>query len=175
VGSKEFQLIFISSQERLKVLFFITTGHPAGKTYGTSQAVVQDFGSKAKELGANGISWWALEYTVRSTEMLNAVKYVNTLFSVGDDPQEPTPVPIELEKVANILVDHLTIRTSPELINSPEPGNKRGGLMSSLNDTLKVCGDSVYHDGISWIPVVVYIAEEYNGTKFVDIKEVIKK
>lgn len=149
---------------------YITEDKPlvaAGRAYtgdgGTaSPRTMKYFAQTASELGFDGLSWWVLDQANKLSGLMPALQEINTDLVIPDPP-------IETMKYAKVLDfgNNLNMRLSAQL--ESEQANVRGGLL--MDDRVEIIGDRINRDGVTWLPVKVFIAEEYQGETYVIVEE----
>ena len=148
---------------------YITDNKPliaAGRAYtgdgGTaSPRTMKYFSQAASELGFDGLSWWSLDHA-KPLNLLPTLQEINTGFAI------PDPLPDKM-KYARVLDfgNNLNIRLSAQL--EAGQANVRGGLL--LDDRVEIIGDRINRDGVTWLPVKIFIAEEYQGETYIIVEE----
>lgn len=87
---------------------------------------------------------------------------VDPLTMIDSQPApEPEPAPLPAG-TAKVIANRLNVRLEPNL-----QGECIGGV--TYGDVLKVAGDDRFDGEINWLPVVVWVAIERNGNRFLEV------
>jgi hypothetical protein len=127
-------------------------------------AAMRAFAKRAMDLGCVGLSWWDAEHSIKLDEIWMTVAEIYSELA-----EDPSPfLPLEEEGIdisgdaiqgsgtwKTVRENHLNLRLSPAGIR----GNERGGLMAG--DEIEVLPGRTIFDGIPYVPIVIYVAEEY--------------